>query len=279
MSAQPAPAWHGRLALRFERRDARTVLARSEARMPLALQRPFYPEGDGVCHVVALHPPGGMVGGDRIDIDVALQPGAEALITTPSAAKWYRGLVTAEQCIHARIARSAHLEWLPLETIVFDRAQARQTLRVDLDPDATFLGWEITRFGRSARGETFNQGSWRAITEVWRAGKPLWVDRQRLHGGSSAMQSAYGLAGQPVTATLVFLGRTMEDDMCERARTLWGSGGYPGEAGVTRFNEGMLCRYRGPSSAAVREWFIAVWDAIRRKARDRSAQPPRIWRT
>ncbi len=280
MSAQPTPtAWHGRLALAFERRDARTVLVRSDARMPLALQRPFYPEGEAVCHVVALHPPGGMVGGDRLDVDVELQEGAEALVTTPSAAKWYRGLTAAEQSVQARVAANAHLEWLPLETIVFDNAYARQALKVELAPDATFLGWEITRFGRSACGETFTDGSWRATTEVWRAGKPLWIDRQRLHGGSVSMQNAYGLAGHPVSATLVFIGHVLESEMIERARMVWGAGGYRGEAGATRLPEGMLCRYRGPSSADARAWFGAVWDLLRRLVRQRPAQPPRIWRT
>lgn len=280
MSAQLAPAtWHGRLAVRLERRGGRTVLARSEARMPLALQRPFYPEGEAVCHVVALHPPGGMVGGDRLEIDIELTEAAQALITTPSAAKWYRGLKVAEQTVSARVAPGAHLEWLPLETIVFDRAQARQTLHVELAPDATFLGWEITRFGRSARGEIFDDGSWRATTEVWRAGKPLWIDRQRLRGGSSAMRSAYGLAGQPVTASLVFVGRAVEGDVIERARAQWVTEGHHGEAGVTRLADGLLCRYRGPSSAEAREWFTAVWDVIRRHVRNRAAHAPRIWRT
>lgn len=247
--------------------------------MPLALQRPFYPEGEQVCHVVALHPPGGMVGGDRLDIDIELRDGAEALVTTPSAAKWYRGVLPAEQQINARVAAGAHLEWLPLETIVFDRAQARQMLHVELAPNATFLGWEVTRFGRSACGETFTDGSWRATMEVWREGKPLWIDRQRLHGGSAAMRGAYGLAGHPVSATLVFIGHVLESDVIERARMLWGAGGYQGEAGATRLPEGMLCRYRGPSSADARAWFTAVWDALRRHVRGRAAQAPRIWRT
>jgi urease accessory protein len=247
--------------------------------MPLALQRPFYPEGEQVCHVVALHPPGGMVGGDRLDIDIELRDGAEALVTTPSAAKWYRGVLPAEQRINARVAAGAHLEWLPLETIVFDRAHARQMLHVELAPNATFLGWEVTRFGRSACGETFTEGSWRATTEVWRAGRPLWVDRQRLHGGSAAMRGAYGLAGQPVTGTFVFIGRVVDGAVIERARTLWGAGGYQGEAGATRLADGMLCRYRGPSSADARAWFTAVWDTLRRHVRGRAAQAPRIWRT
>ena len=247
--------------------------------MPLALQRPFHPEGDGVCHVVALHPPGGMVGGDRLDIHVDLQARAEALMTTPSAAKWYRGLAAAEQNVTVRVASGAHAEWLPLETIVFNCAQVSQTLKVELAPDATFLGWEITRFGRSARGETFVDGTWRSVTEIWREHKPLWIDRQRLEGRSELMRSAYGLAGYPVAASLVFVGEALPGELVENIRALSASRDYEGQSGVTRLAEGLLCRYRGSSTALAREWFIAVWDALRRHVRNRAAQPPRIWRT
>jgi urease accessory protein len=316
VSAQVAPAaWHGRLELGFERRGPRTLLARSAARMPLALQRPFYPEGEAVCHTVLLHPPGGMVGGDRLEMEMALAADAEVLVTTPSATRWYRSLSQAEQRVTARVADCAHLEWLPLETIVFDGARARQTVTVELAPGASFLGWEVTRFGRSHSGESFMRGSWRAATEVWRDGKPLWIDRQRLAGGAALMHSAHGLAGQPVVGTLAYVGRALESDFVEQVRALWAADGAEaatapslargprldsgmesramqqgccgygfdpigeGEAGVTRLGEGLLCRYRGRSSAAAHAWFAAVWDLIRRHTRGRTAQRPRIWST
>lgn len=280
MSALPAPAgWHGRLELALERRADRTALARSRAQMPLALQRPFYPEGEDVCHLVLLHPPGGMVGGDRLEIALELGPDAEVLVTTPSAAKWYRGASPAEQMATVRIARGAHLEWLPLETIVFDGAHASQALRVELAPGASFLAFDITRFGRSARGEGYTLGTWRSVTEVRREGRPLWIDRQRLQGGASVMRSHYGLAGQPVAGGLVWIGHAVEVELVEEARALWTTGRYAGEAGVTRLADGMLCRYRGPSSTEARAWFTGVWDRIRRRTRRRGAEVPRIWRT
>ncbi len=272
-----ASAWHGRLDLRFERRGAGTRLAHAYARMPLAVQRPFYPEGDGVCHVVMLHPPGGMVGGDRLDINVELADGSEALLTTPSAAKWYRANGPASQAVHARVGHGAHFEWLPLETIVFDGARARQTLKVELAPGASFLGWEITRFGRTHGGETFASGEWRAATEVWREGRPLWIDRQQLVGGSALLSSAYGLAGQPVAGGLVCLGHAFEAGFAEQLRAL--PGAAEGDSGVTRLADGLLCRYRGRSSSAARDWFGALWNAIRHHTRNRPAQPPRIWQT
>jgi urease accessory protein len=273
-------AWHGRLAASFGRVGARTVLARSQVCMPLALQRAFYPEGSDCCHVLVLHPPGGMVDGDRLDIDIEVGPRAEALVTTPSAAKWYRAAHGAVQNVVARVATSAHFEWLPLETIVFNGAQARQQLRIELAAGATFAGWEMTRLGRSARGETFDHGSWRSHTEVWRDGAtPLWIDRQQLAGGSQLLDAAYGLAGHAVVGTFVWIGRELPPALIDAIRARWASAGVAGMAGVTRLPHGVVCRYRGDSSCEARACFVEAWDAMRQYARGRPACAPRVWKT
>jgi urease accessory protein len=272
-------SWYGRLDVGFTRSGEQTLFERRKVQMPLALQRPFYPEGPSVCHVMMLHPPGGMVGGDRLDISFELETGAEALVSTPSAAKWYRGLRPAYQDVQHQVANGAHFEWLPQETIIFSGADVRQRLCVELGVDASWFGWEITRFGRSARGETFDHGFWRMDTEVWRDGSPLWIDRQRLDGGSRMLTSAYGLGGAPVIATLGWIGKPITPEIVDAARALWQSQRFEGEAGVTRLQHGMLCRYRGSSSAAARAWFIAVWDRVRSQYRSTAACVPRIWNT
>ena len=278
--ATQADAWRGELRLVFERQGQATRLSASRARIPLAIQRPFYPEGPELCHALVLHPPGGMVGGDQLEIALELKTGAQALLTTPAAAKWYRSAHReALQRVHARLAEDAHLEWLPQETIVFDGARVRQSLHVELASGATWLGWDITRFGRSARNERFLSGEWRNFTEVWRAGQPLWIDRQRVAGGSRLLDGAYGLAGQPVVGSLVWVGQAVTVELIEAARAAWHAAGHIGDAGVTRLPEGLVCRYRGPSSAEARQWFGVVWDLLRRSCRLRAACPPRIWAT
>jgi urease accessory protein len=144
--------------LEFAAGPDRTILVHREQRGPLAVQRPFYPEGS-TCHVYVLHPPGGLVGGDVLAIEVRVGEGAQALITTPGAAKLYRSLgPTAEQTQRLRVAAGGSLEWLPQENILFPGAQARLRTELDLEPGAAFIGWEVQCLGRPAIGERFETG-------------------------------------------------------------------------------------------------------------------------
>ena len=278
-----APSWSGELSLRFARMRAGTTMHTLRARMPLAVQRAFHPEGDGPCHAVILHPPGGMVGGDALGITINAESGAEALITTPSAAKWYRARSPASLHTDIVVAAGACVEWLPLETIVYDGASARQSLRVSLATDAIWIGWEITRFGRSARGERFAHGSWRSHTEVWRDsesnGEPLWIDRQTLTGGSPLLDSPYGLAGATVIGSFAAIGFEPAPALLTGLRAHCVLPKDTGMVGITALPSGIVCRYRGPSSSAARACFALIWDALRRKVRGRAAVMPRIWNT
>jgi len=270
--------WQGSLELVFGRQQNATQVIHQQARSPLKVQRSFYPEGPEVCHSVILHTAGGMVGGDRLGFNVQLQTQAQALVTTAAAAKIYRSLgPAAQQTVQIQVEPGAWLEWLPQETILFNGAVYRQDLRVELAETSTWLGWEITRFGRSARGEQFLQGNWRSHTEVWRRGRPLWIDRQSLPGGEGAIRSLNGLNHHPVVGSFAFVGRTVETDWIEKIRDLWDKGEEPGEAGVTRLLEGLLCRYRGPSSQSARRWFLQVWNLLRCVYQERPACPPRVW--
>jgi urease accessory protein len=277
-AAQIPTGWHGSLDLVYVHNDGTTKLIHNQVRSPLKVQRPFYPEGEAVCHSVVLHTAGGMVGGDRLSQTIHLKPNAQALITTAAASKVYRSNgQDARQTIELQIEAGAYLEWLPQETIVFNGAIYQQDLRVELAPKASWLGWEITRFGRSARGETFLQGEWRSHTEVWQQGHPLWIDRQWLPAGEDIINSPHGLAGQPIVATLSWIGQPVSREILDTARILWNSKERQGEAGVTQLISGLVCRYRGASTLEVRNWFTDIWQLLRLSSVGRSVTKPRVW--
>lgn len=282
MTTQSNFGWHGNLELNYSDRNGTTQIDRVLVKAPLKVQRPFYPEGKAVCHSVILHTAGGIVGGDRLSQIVQLQKNANALITTAVAGKVYRSNgKPARQTIRIAIESGACLEWLPQENIIFNGAIYQQDLRVELAPGASWLGWEITRFGRSARGEKFLEGEWRSHTEIWQQGKPLLVDRQWLPAGETAIESPFGLAGQPIAASLVWIGKPVSKEIVEQAQNLWRDRyncDNCGQAGVTIAQaQGLLCRYRGSSTAQVRNWFIEVWQLLRLSLLKRSAIKPRVW--
>jgi urease accessory protein len=217
-----------------------------------------------------------MVGGDRLSLQIAAEAHTHALVTTAAAHKVYRSRgPVARQTTQLQVATAASLDWLPQETIIFDGAQYHQSIRVELMPGAIWCGWDLVRFGRSARGEAFLTGHWRTATEVWRQGAPLWIDRQWLAGGSEGLYSRHGLAGYPVIASFVMIGAEITADHIDMARSLWPMA--PGDAGVTRLLAGLLCRYRGPSTQQARAWFTQVWQTLKPQLAQVSAQPSRVW--
>jgi urease accessory protein len=269
--------WRAALELAFRRDGARTTLSRRSAVGPLQVQRPFYPEG-GVCHVYVLHPPGGIVGGDRLEITAEIGADAQVLLTTPAAGKFYRSAGRrAEQSQRFALEAGAALEWFPQETIVFDGALARSTTRVELAPGARFIGWEIVCLGRPASGERFGRGQFVLGMELYRQGRPLLLERNRFDGGGALLDAPWGLGGHPVTATLVCAGGD-EDDLAA-ARGALGEDAADEMCGATLIEDMLLVRFLGGQAERARARFIRVWEVLRPRRLGMPAQRPRIWNT
>lgn len=269
--AEGADSWHAELALRFARRRERTVLVDRHQRGPLTVQRPFYPEADGVCHTYLLHPPAGIVGGDDLALRFDVDPGAHALLTTPAATRWYtsRG-PRARVDQHARVADGAAFEWLPQETLLFDGARARLATRIDLRGTARFCGWEIVGLGRPACGERFRSGSIDCRFELSRDGEPLLFERWRGDGGLP------GLGGQTACAT--FVATSAAPPLLDAARAA-----LPAAAravcAATLIGDVLIVRGLAPNCEPLIATFTALWAAVRPALLGRAAVPPRIWRT
>ena len=270
------PGWQGEIELKFvQSPDNSTILSRSYAVAPLKVQRPFYPEAD-VCHTVLLHSAGGMVGGDRLSAKIDLSPNSRALITTAAATKIYRsdGEISHQQ-IQIDIGANACLEWLPQETIIFNQAKYQQDIRVNLAAGATFCAWDIVRLGRSASQETFTEGCWQNALEVWRDGKPLWIDRQKLLG--EQWTSIQASNSQPILGVFIVIGHSISSETIDQARALAPKSSQSLQSGVTAVKSGIICRYRGSDRQAAQQWFTALWDLMRQQYLDRSACIPRVW--
>jgi urease accessory protein len=260
------------LALGFERREARTVLAARRQDGPLAVQKPLYPEGGEVCHAIVVHPPAGIAGGDELLVSASIGLDACALLTTPGAAKWYRSAGPwARQKLAFEVA--GILEWLPQETIVFDGALADVECEVNLDAEACYFGWEILCLGRTGSGERFGRGEIRLHARVSRGGKLLWYERGRIEGGGKLMHSPVGLGGRSVLGTMIAAAPAVDSASVASARRA------APEAAITLLPGLLVARYLGDSSEAAKRCLARVWSALRPALAGRAAVEPRIWRT
>ncbi len=271
-------AWQARLALEYTMRGGRTTLSGREHSGPLLVQKALYPEGDAVCHSIIVHPPGGIAGGDALELAVRLREDTAALLTTPGAGKWYKSIgPKASLTQRFDVGRGSVLEWLPQPAIVFDAARAETRTGIHLDGEALYIGWEATCMGRSASGERFNSGELRQRTEIWQQGRRLWCEYARIAGGDPMLASKAGLAACTVSATLIAAGKDINKDLLEQCRRTVPEAGE--HAGVTALPRVLLARYLGRSSEAAQHYFIALWSLLRPALAGRNAVPPRIWAT
>lgn len=274
--ARPA-GWHARLELAFERRGERTVLASRRHDGPLIVQKALYPEGEGTCHGILVHPPAGIVGGDELDLSIDAREGSHALLTTPGAGKWYRSTgAWARQSTRLTLGAGASAEWLPQETILYEASRARIDWQADLAPDARLIAWDIFCLGRTASGEGFDRGEARIETRIRRGGKLAWAERAHIGPRAGLRDAAAGLASSTVFGTLLASAPSLDATLLPECRAQFPA---RGECAVTLASGVLLARYRGDSSESARRYFTAVWTCLREPLMGMEAREPRIWRT
>lgn len=274
--------WRARLALELAYEGTRgTRVRRALHEGPLRVQRPFHPEGaDGPCHVYVLHPPGGVVASDVLELEVELREQAHALLTTPGASKLYRARaphLCAQVSQRFVLADGATLEWFPQETIVFDGAEARTETRVELAARATYAGWEIVCLGRPAAHELFTRGELRTKLALTRAGELAYYEPGRFRGGDTLLSARWGLAGEPVLGLFVVASPHAERAWVEALRGALVTD--EGLVSVTLVSGVLLLRFLGGSTRSARALFERALAVLRPLYAGRAAVHPRIWST
>jgi urease accessory protein len=274
--------WRATLDLDYAMREGKTGVHYLHTG-PLRLLKSLYPEGDAVCHNVLVHPPGGLVGGDTLDINIRVGKEAHALITTPGATRFYRSLgEPAMQAVHAQLEEGARLEWLPLEALAYDQCQAHNRVVFELTPSAELMGWDITALGLPMAQLPFARGSFSQHIEV----PGVWLEQGRIEATDvRLMNGPLGLAGHRCMATLFFVsGRTISRDRRERAldavRALMDAHPLRMTVGATAPNPQVLVvRVLSPLVEPAMDLLKSLRACWREKLWDMQASNPRVWRT
>lgn len=269
--------WQAMLELGFTKREARSYLAHRLHKGPLVVQKSLHPEGDAVCHAVIIHPPGGVAGGDALQLQVDVGEGAQALLTTPGAGKWYKANGTlASQDLKFTLAAGSGLEWLPQENILFDAAEVRFGAEVDLAADARFAAWDIVCLGRQAQQEAWQTGVYQLKQQIRREGRLIWNERAHMRAADVSTTSRVGLGGAVVFGTFLVCAGTVPAEVVQACRDIVPAGA---KTGITALPEVLAIRYVGQASQQARQYFEQCWQLLRPWYYSRAAIRPRIWNT
>jgi urease accessory protein len=264
----------------FDCREGVTRLIHLYQRDPLRVLFPT-PARDEPPLAVLLTTSGGLVAGDELDISVGLAPGAAAHVTASAAEKVYRSLGPTTSIRQSfSVAAGAALEFLPLETILFDGARLDRETAVELGPGAAFLGGDILVFGRRARGERFTRGFLREVWQVRREGRLVWGDALHLEDDvAGIIDDPACLDGAAASATMILAPAGREArGFLDSAREIQ-SVGAAGElrAGVTAIAGLVIARWLAADAAALRRAYADLACHLRQVAMGLPPLLPRLW--
>ncbi len=234
------------------------------------------PRGGPGLEAVIVNTAGGVCCGDRFTIEASAGPGAHLTVVTPAAEKVYRSDgPLAEISVSLAAEAGARLEWLPQETILFDRARLRRRYEVDIAPNATFLSFEGLMLGRLAYGDAMGEGHLEDHWRIRRGGALVFADAFRLSGPIGALLERPAVAGGArALATLLYISPDAEARLEEARDYLEGAPtSVPCEAGASAWNGILAVRWLAPDIGTLRRAATSFLMAFRK------APMPRVWAT
>jgi urease accessory protein len=208
----PRPGLRGHLRLVCAHDgNGRSFLQDQSVAVPMHVSKSFW-DGD-VLVVQVINPTAGLLAGDFIESEIAVQSGAALLVTTPSATRVH-DTQAGEACVEQTfsVAAGGRLEVWPEILIPQQGARYRQKTRIDLEAGAELFFMEALAPGRVASGEVFAFGQLDWETEIVQNGTKIVRERFRIdpnNGSLDALRAAFHEAYQ---ATLFLVSDQVSDD-------------------------------------------------------------------
>jgi urease accessory protein len=260
----------GELRLSVKRRGSLSVLdglrqaGCLKARFPRAVAPSWF-------DATTVNTSGGVVGGDQLHSAIFVGEGARATIAAQAAERFYRAIPgTAASMVRTSITvgADAAAEWLPQETILFDRCALDRRLTINVAPGSWFLGVEILIFGRAAMGERVATARLRDLIQVRRGAELLLHDAIRLDGeADQVLERSATAGGARAVATLVYVAPDAEArlDLVRAALT-------SPDCGASAWNGMLIARILAQDGAAARRSVVSALAVLR------DGRPlPRVW--
>ncbi len=284
--------WYAKLALELGHSAHGTQLLRTRRTGPLSVQKAFYPEGNDCAHLYLLHPPAGIVSGDELHIEIDLQQNAHGFVTTPGANRFYRartdhsiGDPKQVQFTHLNLAANSVCEHFPLETLVYDQAQAENRVEIRLQPNSVYCGWDISCLGLPSSAQPFVSGSFNQLTKLYCADVLLYHDRILVKPENRLQHHVSGLASAPVFGTMLAyapetkISYAQLNDLISKLREKINELNADSLISITLINQVLIVRYLGEQANQCKDLFIALWQILRPELIGKPARQPRIWYT
>lgn len=270
--------WQGFLSFSFVEVNGESVIKDRKHFGPLVLQRPYYQEKDRPS-VLVLHPPGGVVGGDTLELNATFQAQSKGSIGSPAATKFYRSdgrLATQTQTV--TLTENVEVEWLPQETLFFNQSRVNNLLKFILNKaNNKLIAWDIVGLGRPASGEGFEQGELQQSLEVWIEDKLIFVDRLKIAPQNNVLTSASALAGNSLFATALFY----QNELSEQKKLLADLQAveWPLPVGVTQMDSLVVMRVLASELDEIKQVLFDAWKIARPAILNVPVVKPRIWNT
>lgn len=288
--------WLASLDLQLSYSCHGTQLTRTKRSGPLTVQKAFYPEGRDCAHLYLLHPPAGIVSGDKLSVGIDVRDNAHALVTTPGANRFYRartdlsiGDPKQTQVTNISLGVGAKCEHFPLETIVYNQADAINNVAVRLQKDSVYCGWDMTCLGLPSSSENFTGGSFTQLNTLYCDDILLYHDKVVIEPSDNTQHSMQhhpaGLAGNTVFATFLacasdeHVSQKQRAQLIEQLREAVKQKRAESLISVTAIRQLLVIRYLGQQAFECKELFVALWKLIRPVYIQKPGIQPRIWFT
>ncbi|MGN1281361.1 MAG: urease accessory protein UreD [Succinivibrio sp.] len=267
--------WQASISLEFKKDGTgRSVMTRNRHIGPLVVQKPFYPEI--ACHVYLLHPPGGIAGCDSLSIEAKVEEGAQVLLTTPGATKFYKTDGTFSRLTQSFfVSRNCSFEFLPAQNIYYKGTHTFVKTVFDLEDNAKFIFRDVSKCGMKDEEQPFEDSFLFNSVSIRQNGREKLIETSRVDGQYD-LYSKGSNNGSAYVGT--YISNAVSQSTLESIREyLLTCEKCQSAAGIT--DEYLVVRFLSHDNEPIEKAIVKIWEMTRTEVVGLAPCHPRVWST